>query len=296
MPNDVPLVNASDAELATLVEENAFAFFRSMATVLPESHLEERSDLCRHLTFPHNPMFKGVWRTRLAPGDVDHAIEDSVAWFRERNAPFMFWWTGPGTVPNDMGERLTRHGFLSMEEQQKELAQGIHQTATGAPCMVANLAAMNETVLDNLPDDFTLEKVTDELDLYDFKRVFVEVYGIPDWAGQAWVDATLRGGIGRTPWTMYVGRLGGEPIATTMLFNGAGVASVYAVGAVPSVRGKGIGGAVTLMPLLEARAMGYHHAVLFSTEMGIHAYERIGFRQTDARINRYLWRNDDYSE
>lgn len=28
-----------------------------------------------------------------------------------------------------------------------------------------------------------------------------------------------------------------------------------------------------------------------ATEMGIRVYERIGFRMTDLRINRYLWRN-----
>jgi GNAT superfamily N-acetyltransferase len=75
-----------------------------------------------------------------------------------------------------------------------------------------------------------------------------------------------------------------------MLFNGGGVASVYAVGAVPAARGKGIGAAITLRPLLEAREMGYRHAVLFSTEMGYRVYQRIGFRDCGVRINRYLWR------
>jgi ribosomal protein S18 acetylase RimI-like enzyme len=78
-----------------------------------------------------------------------------------------------------------------------------------------------------------------------------------------------------------------------MLFNGAGVASVYAVATLPAARGQGIGGAITLMPLLEAREMGYRYGVLFSSEMGVSVYERIGFRLTDARVNRYLWRNPD---
>jgi hypothetical protein len=51
------------------------------------------------------------------------------------------------------------------------------------------------------------------------------------------------------------------------------------------------GGAITLKPLLAAREMGYRPAVLFATEMGVSAYERLGFRQTGARIDRYLWRN-----
>lgn len=38
--------------------------------------------------------------------------------------------------------------------------------------------------------------------------------------------------------------------------------------------------------------MGYRYAGLFATEMGVGAYERIGFRLTEGRINRYLWRNE----
>ena len=171
-------------------------------------------------------------------------------------------------------------------------APGIKQTEAGAPGMVTDLQQMNEAVLSQVPAGFTIEAVQTEADLLDFKRVFVESYEIPDWAGQAWVDAALKVGIGQTPWRMYVGRLNGEPVATNMRFNGGGVASVYAVATVPSARGQGLGAAITLKPLLEARELGYRYAVLFSTEMGVHVYERIGFKLTDARINRYLWRNE----
>ena len=157
--------------------------------------------------------------------------------------------------------------------------------------MAADLQHMNEAALTSVPPGFVIEEVRDETMLYDFKRVFVETYGIPDWAGQAWVDATQHAGIGRTPWRMFVGYLNGAAVATNMLFNGGGVASVYAVATHPSAQRQGIGGAITLKPLLEAREMGYRHAVLFATEMGVPVYERLGFHQTGARIDRYLWRN-----
>ena len=157
--------------------------------------------------------------------------------------------------------------------------------------MVADLQHMNEGALITVPPGFVIEEVRDEHMLLDFKRVFVETYGIPEWAGQAWVDATQHAGIGRTPWKMYVGYLNGAAVATNMLFNGGGVASVYAVATSPSAQRQGIGGAITLKPLLEARQMGYRHAVLFATEMGVPVYERLGFRQTGVRIDRYLWRN-----
>jgi ribosomal protein S18 acetylase RimI-like enzyme len=286
------LTHPSEAELAAAVEENLFDLFRAMAATLPGSEIDEGDKLSRHLAFPTNPMFKGVWRTRLSANEADEAIDETLAWFKSRNAPFLFWWTGPGTTPDDLGERLMARGLLSMEGQMETLAKGIKQTALGAPGMVADLQDMNEAALKQVPPGFTIEVVQDETALEDFKRIFVESYEIPEWAGQAWVEATRQLGIGRTPWQMYVGYLNGRPVATNMLFNGGGVASVYAVATVPSARGKGIGGAITLKPLLEARDMGYHYAVLFATEMGVHAYQRIGFRLAETRINRYLWRNE----
>ncbi len=292
MKTETILTNPTEAQLAAVVEENLFALFQAMATTLPGSEIEEGQTLSRHLTFPSNPMFKGVWRTRLAEAEVDEAIDETLAWFKARQAPFIFWWIGPGTQPDDLGQRLMARGLLSMEEQMQELAAGIVQTELGAPGMGANLHDMNEAALTQTPPGFVIEEVQTEASLYDFKQVFVESYEIPNWAGQAWVDATLKIGLGQTPWQMYLGRLNGQPVATNMLFNGGGVASVYAVATVPSARGQGIGGAITLKPLLEAREMGYHHAALFSSEMGVRAYERLGFRLTQARISRYLWRNE----
>jgi ribosomal protein S18 acetylase RimI-like enzyme len=283
------LTEAAETVLASTVSENLYALFRAMAAALPGGELEESEGLSRHHSFPVNPMFKGVWRTRLA-GDVDGAIDETIAWFQKRNAPFFFWWTEAETRPSDLGQRLQQRGFLDMAGQQRALAAGIKQTELGAPCMVADLSRMNEGALKTVPAGFAIQEVREGSALADFKRVFVESYEIPEWAGQAWVDATLSFGIGRAPWRMFVGYLDGQPVATNMLFNGAGVASVYAVATLPSARGKGIGGAITLQPLLLARAEGYRYGVLFSTEMGVSVYQRIGFRLTGARINRYLWR------
>ena len=151
---------------------------------------------------------------------------------------------------------------------------------------------MNESVLDKVPQGFEMNDVQNEKDLQDFKQVLIEGYEIPASMADGWVQAAHEFGTGRTPWRMVLGRLNGEPVGTNIIFNGSGVASVYGIAVPPSARGKGIGAAITLKPLLEARDKdGYNHAVFFSTEMGTPVYERIGFRMTDVRINRYLWRN-----
>ena len=290
MLTETMLTNPSDSELAAAVQENLFALFRAMVT-LPGSELVEGEKLSHHLAFPSNPMYKGVWRTRLKKEGLDDAIKETIAWFKSRQAPFFFWWTGPGTTPQELDEQLMAHGLISMAEQVKEMAPGIISTEVGAPGMVADLRKVNEVVLMQAPKEFVIEEVQDEKSLSDFKRVLMEGYEIPEMMADGWVQAAQGVGIGKTPWRMYLGRLNGEPVATNMVFNGAGVAGVYGVATVPSVRGKGIGGAITLKPLLDSRAQGYNYAVLFSTEMGIHAYERIGFRHCGITINRYLWRN-----
>jgi GNAT superfamily N-acetyltransferase len=285
------LTSPTDADLAHAVQDNLFALFRAMAGSLPGGEIAETAQLGRHHTFPTNPMFKGVWQARLAEDQADAAIDETIAWFKARSAPYFFWWTGPGTTPADLGARLQACGLLDMKGQQQALAAGIRQTEAGAPGMAANLADLDETLLDKTPPGFLIKEVSAEKELYDFKKVFVETYEIPGWAGQGWVDATLSLGIGKTPWRMYVGYLDGAPVATNMLFNGAGVASVYAVATLPAAQRKGIGAAITLQPLLVAREMGYRYGVLFSTEMGQPVYERIGFRLLPGRINRYLWRS-----
>jgi GNAT superfamily N-acetyltransferase len=257
---------------------------------LKGSEIERSAAMGRHHSFPTNPMFKGVWNTRLAEGDVEAAVDETIAWFKTRGAPYFFWWTDDGTRPIDLGARLEARGLLSMEGQQKALAGGIVQTAAGAPVMAMRLADADARMLETVPSGFRIVEVADATALRDFQRVFVETYQIPQWAGEAWGTAAEAFGIGRSPWRIFVGYLDGEAVATNMLFCGAGVASVYAVATLPSARRRGIGAAITLKPLLDARDEGWRYAVLFSTEEGQPVYRRIGFADTGWHINRYLWR------
>jgi GNAT superfamily N-acetyltransferase len=284
-----PEVGPSAARLRGSASANLHALFRAM-TALDGGVLEEGGVISRHLCFPTNPMFKGAWATRLPAGHEADAIAETIAWFRDRDAPYFFWWQDSDAVPADLGARLQAAGLIGMEEQQKELAHGIIQKATGAPVMTMDLAAADEAIPRRVPAGYEMRLVENADALMAFKRVFVETYEIPEWAGQAWVDATLAFGIADAPWRIYVGWLEGDPVATCILFNGGGFASVYAIATVAKARGAGIGAAITLAPLLIAREEGHRYATLFSTEMGMPVYERIGFRDTGARLDRYLWR------
>jgi ribosomal protein S18 acetylase RimI-like enzyme len=272
MPPQTVLTDASDAELAGAVAENLFALFRAMADAL-HGELVEGDPLCYHHTFPSNPMFKGVWRARLPAAEVDTAIEETLSWFRAREAPYLFWWVGAPSEPDNLVERLQAHGLT--------------MSTAGDPGMAADLHALDE--LSPLPAGLSIAHAEDRKALEDWRDVFCAAFDAPLPDGQAWVDATLQVGIARAPWRLYVGYLDNKPVATNILFSGAGVASVYGVATLPEARGKGIGSAIMRKPLGEAKAAGYRYAVLFATEMGLPVYQRMGFRRVHSNVGRYLW-------
>lgn len=275
--------------LAAGAMRNLEALFRAMCQ-LEGAVLEEGGPVSRHLAWPTNPMFKGAWASRLGEASEDTIIAETIDWFRSRGAPYFFWWTDDDARPTDLGQHLEAHDLLSTEGAQSALAKGIVMNAAGAPVMVLDLETADRGILGQVPRGFHIEEVATDAQLEDFKRVFVETYEIPDWAGQGWVDATRAFGVGHSPWRMFVGYLGDDPVATNLLFCGGGVASPYAVATLPRAQRQGIGGAITLEPLLVAHEAGYRHAALFSTEPGFPVYRRLGFTDTGRRINRYLWR------
>jgi GNAT superfamily N-acetyltransferase len=272
MIQDGILKHTTEAELGRAVEENLFAMMRDMTHVL-HGDMEETPELSRYYTLPFSPIFKGAYRTNLPAEKADQAIEDTVAWFRQRNAPFFFWWTGNDSSPSDIGERLVAHGFSVFEKD--------------APAMAAEINTLNWD--HPRPAELQLKPITDEAQLLQWKSIFVEAFGVPEFAGQAWVQAAEAAGIDQTPWKLLLGTLNSEPVCCGLLYCGAGVAGLIGLGTIPTHRKKGIGSAMQLERLRIAREMGYHYAVLFASEMGYSPYLKLGFKDTGRRVSRYLW-------
>ena len=79
--------------------------------------------------------------------------------------------------------------------------------------------------------------------------------------------------------TVFIGYLAGEPVATSMLATTPDVqlAGVYSVATRQAHRGRGLGTALTWAAVLEARAQGYDTVVLEPSPMGAPMYRRMGF-------------------
>jgi GNAT superfamily N-acetyltransferase len=272
---DVPRLDLDERALGLAVEESLYDLFRATAT-LPGGELSQRDGLWVHHAFPMNPMFKGIWGIRLGDADPADALADALDWQRRRGAPFTFVWAGPMTEPASLTDASKQLGLVPWEQD--------------APGQGAELDALDWEALERVPDGFDVERVSDDNGVETFGRTFVEAFELPEWAGQAWIDATRAFGVDAAPWRQYVGRLDGRPVATNMVFYGAGVATVFGIGTVRDARGHGIGAAITLAGLEEARDRGYRRAVLFATEQGAPVYRRIGFRDLGVGISRWLWR------
>ncbi|MFN8574185.1 MAG: GNAT family N-acetyltransferase [Gemmatimonadaceae bacterium] len=268
--NDTPRVLQTSAERAAATEENLLALFRDMSVLRGYSRLE-RPGLTVHHAWPKNAMFQGAWSSSLPSESTDDIIRDVLSWFAERQSPMQFWWFNDAVQPEDLGDRLAQHGFEVNFE--------------GDPAMVGDIAQMPEPTFG---PGVKVEVVTDVPGLESWGDAFSASYELPKYLGQSWVDASLDAGPTTSPWQLYLATIDGVPLGTSMLYCGAGVAGLFAVGTDPAARGRGLGAALTLAPMRDAGRRGYHHGVLFASPMGQPIYERLGFRDTGRRIRRYL--------
>jgi GNAT superfamily N-acetyltransferase len=243
---------------------------------LPGAVFHRAHELTWYTTPVASPMFAGVMRFDLDQREVDAEIQRVLAGLEASGVPFAFWWTGPESRPSDLGERLIGHGLLPWD--------------VNAPGMAVELSKLTNPV--SLPPGAEIVVVETDAQLLDWKCAFVAGMEVPEFAGQAWVDATRQIGIGRTAWKLLTAYVDGRPAAVAGVIGVAGVASVFAVATDPAARRQGLGGAVTEAGLRLMEHEGYRWGVLFSTELGEPVYRRLGFR-TYCTISRYLWRRPE---
>ncbi len=250
----------SDPALIHAIRANLNAFFRHVAETAPEGEFVDEHFTRWSTPIPH-PWFNGAISSRQPrDGDSDF-IEASLSHFRSKNLPSCTWWLDPPLECADWQPMLSRYGF---------------HVSSDTPGMALELETLHEPAQDL--DGLDVRVVADAESLRAWAKVFTIGYGLPpDWEKSVH-QLQLQLGLG-FPVRNYVGFINGEPVATSCLFLGAGVAGIYSVATLPKARGKGIGSAVTLRALQNARELGYHIGILQSSDMGYNVYKRLGFRQ-----------------
>jgi GNAT superfamily N-acetyltransferase len=269
----------SDLSIPTIVgaiEANPVEYWRTCCSHLPHAELYDGPDMTWFVTdIPFAP-FNQVILTRLPTHGIDARIDETMAHFEARKVP-MLWSVGPSVRPADLGAYLEKRGL----------------TDAGAMTgMAVDLLALREEA--PMPSGLTIEPVSDVEMLERWRHAYTASFEMPDFAGRAFFELYARIGFADgVPFRHYVGFKRGEPVASSTLFLGAGVAGIFHVGTVLQARRQGIGAIMTLAPLCDARGAGYRIGTLYSSAstVGFNVYRRLGFQEY-YKLTQYLWASE----
>ena len=212
--------------------------------------------------------------TQLPTEGAGELIEGALARFRSRNIRKLSW--------------LAEEGVLARELRMHLIAKGLTFSESFASEMAVDLLALPGDL--RMPEGLRIVPVEDYETLTKWIHVASIGFWVPAEAEAVWCDF-FEEAVFEPPFRTYLASLEGKPVATSQLFASAGVAGIYNVTCLPEARGQGIGSAVTLAPLIEARQMGYRVGVLQASSMGYKVYQRLGF-QDFGKLSVYLWEQD----
>ena len=209
--------------------------------------------------------------TELPSEGIDHLIENALTHFKSLNIRRLSWLIQEQVPTKEIKKQLEAHGLTCRASFATEMAADLR-----------NLAEKSA-----VPDGLQITTVENEEMLRNWIHVASIGFGIPRDVENIWYEFFAYAACDR-PFQTYLALLNGKPVGTSQLFTSAGVAGIYNVTCLPEARGQGIGTAITLAPLLEAREMGYRVGILQASSMGRRVYNRLGF-QDFGKLSVYLW-------
>jgi ribosomal protein S18 acetylase RimI-like enzyme len=255
------VTSASLTPLVLAAEENLHGHISYVQRSVPGMTVLEQEDLLLVDSALPSDTFNKIGRARLSEPEADRRIAEAIGHFRRARRPFA-WWVGPGSRPLDLEDRLRPHGLVSAEY---ELGMAMElRDLPGKP---------------HAPKNLVIRRVHSLEDIANSAAVFAANWEPPDPAALAFFSQAASLLLKPdSPMEFFVGYLDDQPVATSELFIGGGVAGLYSVATRKDFRRRGIGSALTWAAADHARRQGVSTMVLQSSDAGKGVYARLGFR------------------
>jgi ribosomal protein S18 acetylase RimI-like enzyme len=173
------------------------------------------------------------------PGDVDDAIE----WFRARRSPITF--IARSNADDALRAELARRGFETTFEERSSVLEAPAPPKYEGPLLIRRPVS------------------GEDIEAYGGDRIGVAV-------------ARTAAALG---FTLLLGELDGEPIATAMAVVTGEVVGVYNVGVREAYRRRGFGSAMTWAAVAAGVDQGARLAWIGATPMAFSVYGRMGFEE-----------------
>ena len=255
----------SAPDVVHAVRANWIAYYTHLGQA-PGVELSEGPHLSWMLTGIPDPFLNVVFRTSLPPDAPESVVDEALAHFRAKEIQTLSW-LAPA---EDVGPHLISRGLTLSE---------------GGRAMAADLGALPD--IPPTSPGVAIVAVEDRASVQSWVHIMRIAFGTPETAEPDLLE--LYTAIGSGPHIRtYLALMDGRPVATSQVLLAEGVAGIYQVTCLPEARGRGIGTAVTLAALLEARRRGYAIAILQASDLGFPVYRRLGFREY-GRLTEYRY-------
>jgi ribosomal protein S18 acetylase RimI-like enzyme len=204
--------------------------------------------------------FNTIFITQPVASEDEKQARKAIDHFRSRALPFAVW-LGRRVIDGG-GALLARLGLRHAETE---------------PGLALELGPW---VPAEVPSAIEVRPVVDPVGIVDFSAVLAAASDLPDPHVPEFYRRTSGALLApSSPMMLWVGYVGGQPVATCEVFLGDGTAGLYGVATRRDHQRQGIGTAMVLAALAEAKRRGCDLATLLASPAGLPVYQRIGFRE-----------------
>ena len=189
--------------------------------------------------------------------DIEDSLSEIIEKVKNDEIPNE-WVVGPKSRPKDLCLHLEQQGF----QKRYEMAG-----------MAIDLLHTDLTI--TIPENVSIIEVNTVPQM----EIWADMISKGLWHGEVFESCLFTNLMKKPEYKFYLAYLNGSPVAASMLQLLHGVAAMDLICTLQEHWGKGIGNAMTKIPLLYARDHGYQIGVLQASMAGDHGYRKIGFEE-----------------